>query len=54
MIFYSVATPVALLRRVAGADSMRLDDWKKDKRSLFAERNHIYSTKDLETKMIWI
>ncbi|MGC9965364.1 MAG: SxtJ family membrane protein [Syntrophobacteraceae bacterium] len=48
VIFGAVVTPVALVRRIAGADSMRLGDWKKDRRSLFIERDHTFSSKDLE------
>ena len=48
VIFGAVVTPVALFRRVAGSDSMRFGDWKKDERSLFIERKHTYSSGDLE------
>ena len=49
VVFALVATPVGLLRRLGGADAMRRKAWKKDKTSVFVERNHRYTAKDLET-----
>ncbi|MBC2714594.1 MAG: hypothetical protein HF978_04720 [Desulfobacteraceae bacterium] len=48
IIFYIVVTPIGLLRRVSGADSMRISKWKQNSKSVFIERNHTYSTTDLE------
>lgn len=48
MIFYIVVTPIGLLRRARGADSMRISKWKQNGESVFIERNHTYSTTDLK------
>jgi hypothetical protein len=48
VIFYIVATPIGLLRRVSGADPMRLRKWKQNNESVFIERNHTYSANDLK------
>lgn len=48
IIFLTVVTPVALLRRMSGADPMLLKKWKQDDDSVFIERNHTYSSSDLK------
>ena len=48
LIFFVIATPIALIRRIWGADSMKLKFWKKGRGSVFSERGHLYSAKDLE------
>jgi hypothetical protein len=49
IIYLVIATPIGLLRRVLGADSMRMRSWKSDRSSVFVERNQTFSAKDLET-----
>ena len=48
IIFLTIVTPMGLLRRMIGADSMRLKKWKQDDDSVFIERNHTYSSSDLK------
>ncbi|MGA1823934.1 MAG: hypothetical protein ACMUIP_04650 [bacterium] len=48
IIFFVVATPIALIRRIWGADSMKRKLWKKGCNSVFSDRGHLYSAKDLE------
>ncbi len=49
IIYLVIATPIGLLRRLLGADSMRMRVWKRDRSSVFVERNQTFSAKDLET-----
>ncbi|MDH3392530.1 MAG: SxtJ family membrane protein [Desulfobulbaceae bacterium] len=49
IVFFLVATPIAFLRRLGGADAMRRKDWKGGGQSAFVERGHEFSRKDLET-----
>ncbi|MGA1867634.1 MAG: hypothetical protein ACMUJM_03705 [bacterium] len=48
IIFFVVATPIALIRRIWGADSMKRKLWKKGRSSVFSKRGHLYSGRDLE------
>ena len=48
IIFFIIATPVALMRRMYGADSMKRKDWKRGHSSVFSKRGHLYSAEDLE------
>ena len=46
IIFFLIVTPVGLIRRLLGKDSMRLKQFKKDKRSVMIDRNHLYTESD--------
>jgi len=48
VIFLVIVTPVGLIRRIAGADSMQLKRWKKDDSSVFGVREHIFKPEDIE------
>ena len=48
IIFFAVATPMGLVRRIFGADAMKLKLWKKDSGSVFVTRNHTYTPENLE------
>ncbi len=48
VIFVSIVCPVAAVRRMIGGDSMQLKKWKASRKSVFTERNHQYSTKDID------
>ena len=48
LIFFLIATPIALIRRVCGADSMKRKAWKREHSSVFSKRGHLYSAEDLE------
>ena len=49
LIFFLVVTPVALLRRVLGADPMKLREWKRVNASVFQHRDSEYRPEDLES-----
>ena len=48
VLFVVVVIPVALIRRLCGADPMRLKAWKNGRDSVLARRDHTFSAKDLE------
>ena len=48
LIFYLVVTPVGLIRRLTGADPMKLKLWKQGPSSVFSFRNHRYEGRDVE------
>ena len=48
LIFFTVITPVGVFRRIAGKDSLRLKRFHKDKTSVFEEKKHLYTQKDLK------
>ena len=48
LIFLLITTPVGLVRRLLGADSMRLRNWKDGTGSVMVQRNHVFSSRDLE------
>ena len=47
IIFFTIATPVGIIRKMLGADTMRLKNWKKNKSSVFVTRNTTYTSEDL-------
>jgi polyferredoxin len=47
ILFFLVVTPVGLLRRLLGKDSMKLKQFKKDRHSVMIDRNHLYTETDL-------
>jgi hypothetical protein len=48
LLFYALITPVGVLRRMIGADPMQIRQWKKDKTSVFKNREHTYNSEDIE------
>jgi Saxitoxin biosynthesis operon protein SxtJ len=48
MVFLFVVTPISLLRRWLGKDSLKLRDFKTGQGSVMVERNHTFVSKDLE------
>lgn len=48
LLFLVVVIPVALIRRLFGADPMRLKAWKNSGDSVLKERDHTFSAEDLE------
>ena len=49
LVFIIVVSPVGLIRRLLGYDSMRIKNWKDGQTSVFVDRGHCYTSKDLET-----
>ncbi len=48
LIFFLVVTPVGLLRRLLGKDSLQLKAFKQNNDSVLVTRNHTYESQDLE------
>jgi hypothetical protein len=48
VIFFIIVTPVGLLRRILGFDSLKLKKWKKGKESVFKARDHTFESKEIE------
>ena len=48
LVFFLVVFPMGLIRRILGKDSLRLHQFRKEKTSVFAERNHEYTAADLD------
>lgn len=49
IVFFGVVTPIAILRRLSGKDSLKLRAFKGGKDSVMVERNHSFIGKDLES-----
>jgi len=49
VIFFVIVTPVGLIRRLAGSDTLRIKIWKKGNSSVFKIRDHTYAKEDMET-----
>ena len=47
VIFFIVVVPVALIRRLSGKDSLKLRQYKKDRKSVMFVREHLYDKTDL-------
>jgi multisubunit Na+/H+ antiporter MnhG subunit len=48
VVFYVVVTPIGLVRRLLGHDSLRLRAFKADDRSVMESRAHVFVPADLE------
>lgn len=48
IVFFGVVTPIAVLRRVFGKDSLKLRAFKTGQDSVMLERNHVFVSTDLE------
>jgi hypothetical protein len=48
LVYIILVIPVGVFRRLLGNDSLQLNDFKKDTKSVFKIRNHIFSSKDME------
>jgi hypothetical protein len=48
VVFFLVVAPIAILRRLAGKDSLKLRAFKASKESVMVERNHVFTSADLE------
>lgn len=48
VLFYAVVTPIGMVRRACGADSLQLKKWKQGRTSVFLVRNHTFRSEDLE------
>jgi hypothetical protein len=48
LLFFAMVLPVGLARRALGKDAMQIKCWKKGNGSVFRQRDHSFSAKDLE------
>jgi len=48
LVFFCIVTPVALIRRLTGADPLRLKQFKKGRGSVLVPRDHTWSQQDLK------
>ena len=48
IIFFGLVTPIGLIRRWAGKDSLQLRQWKKDRGSVFVTREGVIQPEDLD------
>ncbi|GFK93377.1 hypothetical protein NNJEOMEG_01209 [Fundidesulfovibrio magnetotacticus] len=49
VVFFTVLTPMGLLRRAMGKDSMQVRRFKSGPESVFRERGHTFTAADIET-----
>lgn len=47
VVFMVVVTPIGLLRRMLGKDSLNLKDFKTGRKSVMHERNHTFAAEDI-------
>jgi hypothetical protein len=47
VLFFGVVTPIGLVRRALGRDSMRLRQWRRGRESVFTVRDHQYTPADI-------
>ena len=48
ILFFLVVTPIGLIRRLTGADALKLKQWKQGRDSVFIVREGVIQGKDLE------
>jgi sorbitol-specific phosphotransferase system component IIC len=48
LVYFLVVTPIALLRRISGKDSLKLRAFKSSKESVMVKRDHLFTARDLE------
>lgn len=47
IIYFVVVTPVAMVRKIAGRDTLKLKQFKRSRRSVLIDRKHVYTGHDL-------
>jgi hypothetical protein len=48
ILFFGVVTPIGILRRLLGKDSLKLRAFKASEESVMSVRNHMYVGRDIE------
>ncbi|QMU29054.1 SxtJ family membrane protein [Adhaeribacter radiodurans] len=48
LLFIVIVIPIATLKRIFGKDTLQLRKFKKDKESVFIERNHTFTLSDIQ------
>lgn len=48
LVYFIVVFPIGLIRRLSGADTLRLRAFKKGRETVMHIRNHLYTSSDIE------
>jgi hypothetical protein len=48
VLFFVIVTPVGMLRRKTGSDSLQLAKWKRGRNSVFKVRDYLFRAEDIE------
>ena len=48
LVFWLVVTPVAIFRKMLGADALQMQKWREGSLSVLKGKEHIYTKEDLE------
>jgi len=48
ILFFGMVTPIGLLRRCLGKDSLQIKKWKKERTSVFRVRDHLFKADDIK------
>jgi len=48
ILFFVVVMPVGIIRKIGGADALRLKKWRNSDDSAFVVREHLYTAEDVE------
>jgi len=48
VVFLVIVTPIGLVRRLLGVDSLRLKEFRKGNESVMHERNHQFTAEDIQ------
>ena len=48
LVFFLIVFPMGFIRRILGKDSLWLHQFRREKTTVFAERNHEYTAADLD------
>jgi hypothetical protein len=49
IVYFLVVTPIALLRRISGKDSLKLRVFKASQESVMVKRDHLFTARDMES-----
>jgi hypothetical protein len=49
IVYFLVVTPIALLRRISGKDSLKLRVFKASQESVMVKRDHLFTAQDMES-----
>jgi len=48
VLFFIMVTPIGMIRRVLGRDTLQLKKWKKGTDSVFRRRDHLFEADDIK------
>jgi len=47
-IFFVIVLPIGLIRRMSGADALKINAWQSGNDSVFIVRNHLFTSEDIK------